>query len=145
VKVGMLVKQVYYPYWDWECFKNGMWKNNDAYRIKEAIKFTSNHNIYGKAMNEVIEKWPISMSNFLTNKSINHRAYIGHCAVCYKTGISEKTTREAWRHLTKKEQSLANLQAEKSYKLWKQKYVLTLKNGNQNAINQEYQMKFHFK
>lgn len=51
-------------------------------------------------MKEVVEAWPRTMLNNLTNPSINKRAFLGHCAVCFKLGITESTTREAWKLLT---------------------------------------------
>lgn len=82
------------------------------------INFTGNYLEYGIAMMEVIEKWPKTMEHNLTNPSINYRAFIGHCACCMKFGWPEYLVRKAWKELTKKQQDLANEQAEKAYKEW---------------------------
>jgi hypothetical protein len=137
----MQISKVYVPYYDWECFKNGMWNNSDLHRLNEAILFTGNYCLYGMEMDRVIIEWPNTMKNHLTNPSINKLAFIGHCAVCNATGISEKTTRMAWRFLTEQQRVLANNEAKNAYKKWLQKYKLTLKNGSKNAIKKEYQMK----
>lgn len=147
---GVDLNQVYIPYWKWECYKNGMWEKVDrqkeAYMFKKAIDFTSRHDEYGKAMIEVSNVWKNSMLNFLTNKSINRKAYIGHCAVYYRLQIPEYIVRKAWKELTKQQQILANDQATKAIKLWEQKTKLnlTFQNGKEDVTKMGYQMKLQF-
>lgn len=38
------------------------------------------------------------MKNFLTNSSINRKAYLGHCAVFYKLQIPEYIVRISWKN-----------------------------------------------
>ena len=124
-----------------------MWNrsNKEDQDLKKAIFITSDHELYGEQMAIVINKWKNTMLNHLTNPSINHKAFIGHCAVCYKYGIPEYITRKAWSFLNNKEKRLANLQAEKYYKLWYTKELNnTLKNGNKDVIKKTFQMKFQF-
>lgn len=140
-------KQIYTPYYDWECFKNGMWNKclDDEKNLNKAIKFTSNHIVYGEAMSEVINLWENSMLNFLTNKSINRKAYLGHCAVCYKLNIPEHITRKAWKYLTEDQKLKANLEASKNILKWEQnqKLLNMLKYGKKDVIQKEYQMKLN--
>jgi len=123
---SMSLYRVYYPYWDWECYKAGMWRkvNRIEYdtMLKKAISFTGNHKAYGKAMRTVISAWPNTMQHHLTNSSINRKAFIGHCAVSYKLDIPEYIVRAAWKHLTEDQRRLANIQAEKAYKIWLHEY-----------------------
>lgn len=143
------IKQCYVKYTLWECYINGMWskvgdKKKESLMLINAIKFTKDHNLYGEAMHEVVFLWENSMLNFLTNKNINRKAYVGHCAVMHKLNIPEYIVRKAWSYLTEKEQYLANLEAEKNIKLWEMMYMEKLKhmsrNGKQDAITQAYQM-----
>ena len=110
--------QVYKPYWEWEDYLNGMWrkipKNEEAKMIKKAIDFTGDHVKYGDAMLEVSKMWPKTMLNSLTNKSINRKAFIGHCAVQYKIDVPEYITRLAWKELTDIQRFLADDIAEKT-------------------------------
>jgi hypothetical protein len=146
------MKQVYLPYWKWECYQNGMWnrlhKNTESEMLKIAIEFTGNHLKYGAAMAEVINAWPNSMLNFLTNTSINKLAYIGHAAVYYKLQIPEHIVRSAWRELSESQQNLANLQALKALKQWQTKqekgFTSMSNNGKIDAIKMEYQMMLQF-
>lgn len=116
-----LIKQVYIPYWEWEDWINGMWGKDD--RLQEAIEFTGNAERYGSAMREVIEAWPRTMLNSLTNNSINKRAFLGHCAVCFKLGICESTTRAAWKQLTDQQRYDADKVAQETIDKWLQEYA----------------------
>lgn len=121
------MKQIYTPYWEWECFKNSMWKKkSDDVLLQKAIEFTGNHLEYGKAMREVVLKWPSTMLNHLTNESINKKAFIGHCACSYKLGIPENIVRQAWKYLNQDQQRLANKEAEKAFELWRNQYMKKL-------------------
>ena len=106
--------RVYIPYWEWEDYINGMWSKskNEEEQLKQAIEFTGNWQEYGKAMGEVIKLWPRTMLNTLTNSSVNRRAFLGHCAVCYKFGIPEYIVRMAWKELTEQQRIDADKIAE---------------------------------
>jgi len=147
------MNQVYTPYTKWECYKNGMWSKVDVSSeqkmLQIAIDFTSDHVSYGSAMREVVFAWENSMINFLTNKSINRRAYLGHCAVSFKLGIPEYLVRMAWKHLTPKQQQLADLVAERTIKEWEIWYMRKLKNisklGRQDVTTMDCQMSLQLK
>lgn len=114
------MKQIYIPYWEWEDFNNGMWRSVDKLEEIElldlAIEFTGDWNKYGNAMSEVIANWPRTMLNSLSNKSINRKAFLGHCAVQYKINCPEYITRKAWGLLTNEQRFNADLIAEKNIK-----------------------------
>lgn len=117
------MKRVYVPYWEWEDWKSGMWRKVNAEEYEKylsiAIEFTGNWSDYGSAMKDVVINWPMTMLNSLTNSSINHRAFVGHCAAQYKKSIPEYITRAAWRQLTEEQRIQANLQADNAIKTWK--------------------------
>lgn len=121
------MEQVFIKYTDWEDFRAGMWNNpkpkDRPDMLKIAIYFTGDHIKYGEAMMKVVFKWPNTMIHNLTDKSINRRAFIGHCAVCMEFGIPEQITREAWGYLTKDQRILADAEAEKAYLAWENKYM----------------------
>lgn len=110
------MKQIYHPYYKWECFKNGMWRREtkvyESENIDSIINFTGNHVLYGNAMIEMVKTWKYSPENFLTNKSINRRAYTGHAACCYLHKWPEYLVRIAWAKLTDEQRFLANNQAD---------------------------------
>lgn len=83
-----MIKQQFVPYWEWEDYLNGMWrklpKEDEPKFLSNAVEFTGDWVKYGAAMGEVIELWPRTMLNSLSNKSLNRRAFLGHCAVQFK-------------------------------------------------------------
>ncbi len=120
----MKIKQQWVHYQEWEDWHAGMWeKSNDENHLQTAIEFTGQWEIYGAAMGEVIEAWPRTMLNTLTNVSVNRRAFLGHCAVCYKLGIPEYITRQAWKHLTNQQRFDADAIAEKHIKNYERKNI----------------------
>lgn len=115
------IKQVFVPYWEWEDWINGMWSKGNEDHLQAVIEFTGDHVKYGEAMGEVIQAWPRTMLNSLTNTSINRRAFLGHCAVCFKFGIAESITRKAWFMLTDQQRFDADKIAEIHIKNYERK------------------------
>lgn len=126
------MKQIFHNYQKWEDYINGMWrketKEYEDVHLKIAIEFTGNDELYGNAMMEVIENWKYTCEHNLSDKSINRKAFIGHCAVCYKLGIPEYITRMAWHYLTQEQQDKANKKAEHAIKQWELKQTNHAKN-----------------
>lgn len=116
------IKQVYVPYWEWEDWINGMWRKlkqeDEPLQLQKAIEFTGDWNRYGEAMQNVINAWPRTMLNSLTNPSINKRAFLGHCAVQFAIGIPEYITRLAWRELTDQQRFDADAVAQRTIDEW---------------------------
>ena len=117
--------RVYHPYWDWEEIDSNMWGSVDNKKmwIKRAIKFTSDHEKYGRFMMRVVNEWPISCENSLTDNSLNKRAWVGHAAVALAIGCPEYITREAWGSLTDEQRLLANKKADRAVDCWKYNYA----------------------
>lgn len=119
------MKTIYIPYWDWEDFKNGMWNTDvtDENKLLQlAIEFTGDCEKYGSAMLKVIFEWKQTMINSLTNTSINQKAFVGQCAVCFELGIPEYITRMAWKELTDRQRIDANKKADYAIKIWRKNY-----------------------
>lgn len=114
--------QLYHHYTKWEDYTAGMWrkvpKDEAARFLEDAIIFTSNHELYGKAMLRVIEEWPIACEQNLTDKSQNRQAWIGHAASCLEFNCPEYITRQAWAFLSRKQQNLANAAADFAIAKW---------------------------
>jgi len=140
------MKQIYHPYHLWEDYKNGMWRKEtqeyDSANIKDVIAFTGNHILYGKAMIRVINEWPVSCENNLSNLSVNRRAWIGRAGCCIERGYPEYLVRMAWGYITEDQRNLANKQADLAIKTWEQNRKLKgiSDNGKIDAIQMEFQM-----
>lgn len=112
--------RVYHPYFDWEEVEANMWgevKNRKAY-LKKAIAFTGDHKKYGRFMLRVINEWPISCENALTDHKLNRRAWLGHAATAMALGCPEDITREAWGFLSERQRTLANREADRAICVW---------------------------
>lgn len=86
--------------------------------LRNAINFTSNHIIYGNAMEEVMFLWRRTMLNSMTNMAINRRAFLGHCACQYKINCPEYIVRLAWKELTEQQRIDADKIAQEHIDNW---------------------------
>lgn len=120
-----MIKRVYHPVHLWEEIEANMWGsvNNRKRFLKAAIDFTGDHKRYGRFMLRVVNEWPISCENALTDLSMNRRAWIGHAATALALGCPEDITREAWSFLTQTQQEQANAQADNAIKIWEEEYA----------------------
>lgn len=116
------MKKIWHPYYLWEEFHYGMWKNmpkeEEEKFLELAVVFTGNAELYGSFMFKVIFMWPISCEHNLSDTSINRRAWIGHAACCLAIGCPEYITRKAWWKLTEKQRQEANNQADRAIIIW---------------------------
>lgn len=121
------IKQIFHPCSKWECAKNGMWNDvlgeESEKLLQLAISFTGNHLLYGEAMKKVIYSWKYSCENFLTDKNINRKAWLGHAACSLELKLPENVVRMAWKFLSNEQRDLANKQAEKYIKEWETNFI----------------------
>ncbi|MEE9573622.1 MAG: hypothetical protein V3W20_11280 [Candidatus Neomarinimicrobiota bacterium] len=121
------MKRIYHDYRRWEDFKNGMWrkvsKTEHEKLLPIAVEFTGDHEKYGSAMMEVIQKWKYSCENNLTDSSLNKKAWVGHAACSFKLNLPECVVRSAWKLLTDEQRYLANNQADIAINMWVKKYL----------------------
>lgn len=122
VTMMQLLDRVYHPYWKWEEVEKNMWgtvDNRERY-LKWAIDFTGDHKKYGRFMIRVANEWKYSCEHNLSNTTQNRRAWIGHAACALANECPEDIVRQAWGHLTKEKQKLANSQADMAIEYWEQ-------------------------
>lgn len=121
-----MLKRYYFPYWLWEEWYQGMWRNvfgeEREQLLKEAIIFTGNHKLYGKWMLKVIKQWVYSCIHNLSCVGMNRQAWIGHAACTLAINCPEDITRLAWHNLTQEQQDKANAQADYAIAKWEEKY-----------------------
>ncbi len=118
-------KKVYHSFYDWEEVKFNMWGKVDdksAFLLK-AVEFTGDWELYGEWMIKVVNDWPVSCENSLTDANINKRAWIGHAAVAYAIQCPEDIVRKAWGMLTDEQRILANRKADEAIDLWERAYI----------------------
>lgn len=112
--------RIYHHYSLWEEIKYNMWgKVNDRKSfLDRAIKFTSDHILYGSYMKKVVSEWKYSCEHNLSDITQNRKAWLGHAACALSFNCPEDIVREAWNKLTEKQQFLANKEAEKNIIYW---------------------------
>lgn len=122
------MKRVWVPIDQWEELHHNMWgeAQNRATLLRRAILFTGNHRLYGRYMQRVIQEWPNSCLNALTDQSINRRAWIGHAATALAIRCPEDITRQAWSFLSHEQQALANRQADRAIQSWEMRHRKSL-------------------
>lgn len=119
------LKRVYHPFSLWEEIQFGMWSDieNEKEWLEKAILFTGDHKLYGSFMMRVINEWPISCENALTDYNMNRKAWVGHAAAALAMNCPEHITRKAWKHLTHEQQYLANEEASRAIRTWENNYL----------------------
>lgn len=124
----MKFKRVWHPFDTWEEVKHGMWADvkNRREMLEKAIAFTGDHKLYGEFMTKVVEEWPISTENALTDSSLNQKAWVGHAACAMALGCPEDITRSAWKYLTDEQRFLANKEAASAIARWRLAYAAHL-------------------
>lgn len=121
----MKFNRVYHPYQQWEEIKHNMWGKveNRATMLEQAIAFTGDHKLYGQHMMKVINEWPISCENALTDQNLNQKAWVGHAACALAITCPEDITRKAWGYLTDEQRFLANREAARAIASWVKSYT----------------------
>jgi hypothetical protein len=96
------------------------WENEDLL-INNAVKLLSNEPEFYNISLEMIGIWSKSADVNLSNTGHNRQSWIGQAACCYKYGVPELLTREAWARLDKETQIKANLIADKIIRIYEEK------------------------
>lgn len=105
------MKQIYHHYTLWEDYKHGMYnedKNNRKKRVEQAVLLLSSPELCYQQMKRVTNEWIHASEQVLSDKSINHQAFLGQSACSIWKNIHEDETREAWGMLTNEQRIRAN-------------------------------------
>jgi hypothetical protein len=116
--------RVWHPVEDWEEIQYNMWGMVDdrALFLQNAIQFTADWSLYGDYMDLVIQEWPVSCENALTDYNLNRKAWVGHAACALYMNCPEDITRKAWGHLTDEQRKMANRRAANAIGVWEESY-----------------------
>lgn len=119
------IKQTWKHVEQWEEIPYNMWGevDNRQFHLDQAIAFTGDHKLYGSYMLRVVNEWPISCENALTDPHMNRKAWLGHAAVALAKCIPEDITRQAWGFLNDEQKFLANKEAERAIEIWERNYI----------------------
>lgn len=115
------MKRIFHHYNKWEDYHHGMYnedKDGRQERVALAASILGTPETCEKAMQMVVEKWPIASEFNLSNAEINRRAWMGQAACSVYAGVHEDETREAWGLLSVEQRTTANAIATKVIKKW---------------------------
>lgn len=116
-------KRVYHPACKWEEIDSNMWGTVECATqfLRMAIEFTGNDELYGSFMLRVIDEWPVSCENALTDYRLNRKAWIGAAACALAFQCPEDVVRKAWGYLTDEQRKLANRRAAYAIGKWEER------------------------
>lgn len=105
------MKRIHHRYENWECYKNGFFKNvsgqEKTEKIKKVIELFSDAKKTRIFMNKVIDEWIKSCEHNLSNLGLNRIAWLGQSACCIYAKIPYKITMESWRLVDEKHRIIA--------------------------------------
>lgn len=110
----------WHPYWDWECFKAGMWssRRKEVNKIQLCARVLSTPEECRAAMLGAVNDYPISAQQHLS-KTTGRRPWIGQAACCFAVKATEEETRVAWNfYMTAEQQDSANNIADQVIAQW---------------------------
>jgi hypothetical protein len=118
------MERIYHTWDKWECYRAGFFENRPEDRkLSEAecklryAKFLRDTTRFETAMAGVLNDWPNSCEQWLSNERMNRIAWLGQAAMCYATGIPS-TFCGGFNQLSPDEQNTANLAALKYLNIW---------------------------
>lgn len=116
-------RERWHPFWKWEEVHYNMWglARDKSAMLTNAIAFTGDADVYGSWMMKVADMWMHSCEHHLTKLDTNRKAWIGHAAAAAAIRCPENIVREAWGHLSKKQQDAANDAAQRAIDHWEAK------------------------
>jgi hypothetical protein len=132
------MQRIYHHWEKWECVKAGFYETLppnglSADEAREAYRaFLADTPRFIAAMHKVLERWPHSCEQFLTNTQINRIAWMGQAAMCIETGVPS-SFRGGFKLLSPSQQREANKNAQLMIELW-QKNKLKEINEKDRAI-----------
>jgi hypothetical protein len=118
------MKRICYHYKHWEDWKSGLYNigDFDLRLIEQSVSILSSTAKFYEQANLLLESWPISSDQNLSDTSRNRRAWVGQAACCINRGVPENLTRIAWHKLSKTEQDKANKVADRIIDRWEENY-----------------------
>lgn len=112
--------RIYHRYENWECFKNGFFRNVSGEEKKElaekVLELFNNPEQTKIFMQKVIDEWKYSCEHNLSNIALNRVAWLGQSACCLYAKIPYSITMENWRFVDEENKIIACEIAEKIIK-----------------------------
>jgi len=117
------VKRIYHHWTKWECYKAGFFGSSLPEGIvkeeaeSQYAEFLSDIELFTYSMECVINEWPNSCDQFLSNASMNRIAWLGQSSMCLYSGVPSRY-KSGFRLMSDDKQNNANLAAKKILERW---------------------------
>lgn len=117
----------YHPYWLWEDYKAGMFKQTLPSQMQRNIELALD--VLGvesnceSSMRRVITEWPVSSAENLRDPTKNRRPWLGRACCCIARGVREDAVRIAWWQLSDSQRDDANSIADSVISEWEVYYA----------------------
>lgn len=125
-----MIERLWYPYREWEDYKNGMYDITKEFSEEETEKMAFKAKDLLSDLDEfyhvglkVLREWKCASNQNLSNLSRNRQAWLGQAACSYKFKIPEKITILGWRLLSPEQQKKANIVADQLIMIWEDEYA----------------------
>lgn len=116
------IKPVWKNYREWECFKNGMYKNgHDEEIIKQCYEILTANNLKENMYDTTITYEVATKVNF-TNRMFNPVSWLGQATCNRLINATAQEVCRAWLLMTKEQQDKANNIAKEVIEEWRQNY-----------------------
>ncbi len=112
-----MIERQFHHWEKWECYKAGFYSTNIPDNMTHNLcamayrDFLSNIPEFKIALDRVINEWPNSCEQFLTNENINRIAWLGQASMCISLSIPSMY-KHGFRLLNRDQQIIANKTAE---------------------------------
>lgn len=115
------MSKFFYNYKIWECKNSNFYLGVRSGDVNRALDIMRDSKVWGLKMKRLLDRWPVSCNQSLSDNSINKKAWIGQASMACFYNISAATTKKCWFLLSEEEKLLANKKADLVYKLWRLK------------------------
>jgi hypothetical protein len=118
-----MAERIWHNWQMWECYQAGFftparssaqlqeWRKSYKELLSDIPRFEA-------AMERVINEWPYSCAQNLTNEGMNRIAWLGQASCCIEFGACAEQTRSAFNLLEPKQRDAANAAAAKKLSEW---------------------------
>lgn len=122
MKKNKNIKPIWEHYSNWECYKNGMYKNgHDKEIIKQCYEILTNDNLK-QEMHKTTITYKIATKVNFTNRMFNPVSWLGQATCNRLINATAQEVCEAWMSMTKEQQDWANNIAKEVIEEWRKKY-----------------------
>jgi hypothetical protein len=120
-------EQRFFPYWMWEDFKAGMYKQTKPDEldgsVAKAVVILGDAELCESSMRRCVNEWKHAASENLSDATKNRRPWLGRACCCIQAGVRDDAVRIAWWQLTEEQRDIANKIADMIIREWEKQHA----------------------